>query len=188
MSLSVHLRAFLKDPKGIAALTPTSAASVGRIASKAPSAEARLIVEFGPGSGVLTSALLDRLPPGARLLAIEANAEFAARLTARLRDPRLIVVHDSAVRVREILAELGLGPTDCVLSGIPFFWLSPESAHRIVANTEAALAPGGAFVTYQMFYLPRRRLRAHLERCFRSVRSELDLRNLPPQRIYEALK
>jgi phospholipid N-methyltransferase len=188
MSITAHLRAFLDDPKGVAALTPTSQASVARIASKVPAEEARLVVEFGPGSGVLTRALLARLRPGARLVAIEANRELAARLSARLEDPRLTVVHDTAARVREILAETGLGAADCAVSGIPFFWLEPEAARAIVAGTHAALAAGGIFVTYQMFYLPRRRLRVHLERCFRTVCSELDLRNLPPQKIYEAVK
>lgn len=190
MSITAHLRAFLEDPKGVAALTPTSQASVARIVSKVPAEEARLVIEFGPGSGVLTRALLARLRPGARLVAIEANRELAARLSARLEDPRLTVVHDSAARVREILAEtgLGLGAADCAVSGIPFFWLEPEAARAIVAGTHAALAAGGTFVTYQMFYLPRHRLRVHLERCFRTVRSELDLRNLPPQKIYEAVK
>ena len=188
MSLKAHLSAYLEDPKGVAALTPTSRGSIARIVSKVPAAEAQLIVEFGPGSGVVTRALLDRLSPGARLVAIEANAGLAARLPGQIDDPRLTVVHDTAARVREILAEAGLGAADCVLSGIPFFWLSPEAAHEIVSATYAALAEGGSFLTYQMFSLPRRRLRVHLERCFREVRSELDLRNLPPQRIHEAVK
>ena len=188
MSFKTHLRAYLEDPKGVAALTPTSRASVARIVSKVPAAEARLIVEFGPGSGVMTRALLGRLPPDARLVAIEANAGLAARLPGQIEDPRLTVVRDTAARVRQILAETELGAADCVVSGIPFFWLEPEAAHEIVSETHAALGAGGSFFTYQMFYLPRRRLRVHLERCFREVRSELDLRNLPPQRIYQAVK
>ncbi len=188
MSFGTHLRAFLKDPKGVAALAPTSAASVDLIASKAPTGEASLIVEFGPGSGVLTRALLERLHPAGRVVAIEANAELAARLKVRMEDPRLTIVHDTAARVGEILAELKLGPADFVVSGIPFFWMTPEAAFSIVANTHAALAPGGTFLTYQMFYQPRRCLRVHLERCFDSIRSELDLRNIPPHRIHEAVK
>lgn len=188
MSLAAHLQAFLKDPKGVAALTPTSRASIDRIISKAPVGRAGLIVEFGPGSGVLTNALLERMRPDARLVAIEANPDLAARLTARYDDPRLVVVHDSAERVRQILQEMGLGPADCVFSGIPFFWLSPEAARDIVASTHAALAADGTFVTYQMIYQPRRRLRVHLESCFRTVRSEFDFRNMPPQRICEAVK
>ncbi len=90
--------------------------------------------------------------------------------------------------MKEILSALGLGLADCAVSGIPFFWLSPEAAHAIVATTHDALAVGGSFVTYQMFYLPRGRLQVHLESCFRAVHTELDLRNLPPQRIYKAVK
>lgn len=187
MSLTSHLKAYLADPKGVAALTPTSKAVVARVVAKVP-AGAQRIVEFGPGSGVLTRALLDRVGPEGRIVAIEANAGFAARLTETLDDPRLTVVHDTAARVGEIASKTALGPADCALSGIPFFWLSPEAARAIVAATHAVLAPGGSFVTYQMFYLPRRRLQAHLEHCFREVRAELDLRNLPPQRLYQAIK
>lgn len=188
MSFKAHLRAYLGDPKGVAALTPTSRASVARIVAMVPAAKARLIVEFGPGSGVMTRAILARLPPEARLLAIEANAGLAQRLPRQIGDSRLTVVHDTAARVRRILADEGLGEADCVVSSIPFFWLDPEAAHEIVSETHAALVAGGLFLTYQMFYLPRRRLRVHLDRCFREVRSELDLRNLPPQRVYQAIR
>ena len=188
VSVGVHLRAFLGDPKGVASLLPTSLATVGRIVSKAPVEEADLIVEFGPGSGVVTRGLLRRMRPEARLVAIEANEEFAERLTAELGDRRLSVEHDAAERVGEILDARGLGPADCVFSGIPFFWLDWEQARSIVANTEAALAPGGVFVAYQMFYQPRRCLRDHLDACFRSVRSELDLPSFSPYRISAATK
>lgn len=187
MSLGTHLRALIDDPKGVAALTPTSRACIDRVVSKVP-VRAQRVVEFGPGSGVMTRALLERLGPGGRLLAIERSERFADRLRDRLPDPRLTVVHGDAARVRQILSETGFGPADCVVSAIPFFWLAPEDGLGIIADTHATLADGGAFVSCQMFYLPRRRLHAHLERCFRTVRSELDLRNLPPQRIFQAVK
>ena len=188
LSFAVHLRAFLKDPKGVAALVPTSSAVTGRIASKVGPRKAGLIVEYGPGSGVLTRALLERLRPDGRLVAIERNAELAGRLTNGIEDRRLTVVRDSAEQVRQILDDLDQGPVDYVFSGIPFFWLTPEAAARIVANTREVLATGGSFVAYQMFYLTRRRLRVHLDRSFSTVHAELDLRNLPPSRIYQAVR
>ena len=187
MSLATHLRALVDNPRGVAALTPTSRACIDRVVSKVP-AEAERVVEFGPGSGVLTRALLRRLRPEARLLAIELSEELAELLRARLPDPRLTVVQGDAARVRRIVAESDLGAVDCVVSAIPFFWLGPEEGRALIADTHAALADGGSFVSCQMFYLPRRRLHDHLERCFRTVRSELDLRNLPPQKIFHAVK
>ena len=187
-ALGVHLRAFLDDPKGVAALVPTSSFTVDRMASTTEPERPELIVEYGPGSGVLTRALLERLHPDGRLVAIELNRGLAARLSFELDDPRLSVVEDSAERVTEILQELGLEGVDRVFSGIPFFWLPPERAQSIVASTHRALVAGGRFVAYQMFYQPRRCLRVHLDRCFSTVASELDLRNLPPYRIYQAVK
>ncbi len=187
-SIGVHLQAFFKDPKEVAALLPTSSAAVERIASKVNPERAGLIVEYGPGSGVLTRRLLERLPSEGRLVAIEVNADLATGLRARIDDPRLTVVRDSAQCVLDILEGEELGPVDYVLSGIPFFWFDPETALSIVANTHAALTDGGSFVTYQMFYQARRFLRTHLDRCFSEVRCDVDLRNLPPYRICEAVK
>ncbi len=188
LSLGAHFRAFLGDPKGVAAVFPTSAAVLDRIASKAGPAGARLIVEYGPGTGVLTRVLLDSLDAEGRLVAIEHNAGLAERLTDVIEDPRLTVVRDTAERVLEILHDLELGPAEYVFSGIPLFWLGEERVGRLVASTHSALSVGGKFVPYQVFYLGRRRLRVHLERSFSEVRSELDLRNLPPYRIFEAVR
>ena len=119
---------------------------------------------------------------------IERNPDLAGRLGAALNDPRLTVVSDGAENIRDIVEQLALPPADYVLSGIPFFWLPPETAQATVANTHRALNAGGRFVTYQVFYQGRRYLRVHLERCLSTVRSEVDLRNLPPYRICDAIK
>jgi phospholipid N-methyltransferase len=187
-STGAHILAFLKDPKGVAALLPTSAPVVERLASWVAPEKANLIIEYGPGSGVLTRRLLERLAPGGRLLGIERNADLAARLASTLGDPRLAVVDDTAQSVRQIVQRLSLPPADYVVSGIPFFWFDPATALDIVTQTHDVLRSGGSFITYQVFYQRRRHLRAHLERCFQTVHAELDLRNLPPYRICEAIK
>ncbi|MFQ5528088.1 MAG: class I SAM-dependent methyltransferase [Thermoanaerobaculia bacterium] len=187
-SASAHVQAFLRDPKGVAALLPTSAPVVERIASEVEPGKADFVIEYGPGTGVLTRRLLDHLSPTARLLAIERDPDLARSLDSELDDPRLTVVRDSAENVRNVVASLALPPADTVLSGIPFFWLTPETALDIVANTHRVLRPGGSLITYQMFYQRRHHLRVHLERCFSTVHTMLDLRNLPPYRICEAVK
>lgn len=188
MSFSAHLSAFLTDPKNVSALTPTSRFALRRVASKVDRDRARLIVEYGPGSGVLTERLLERLQPEGRLIAIELNATLAARLPKVISDSRLTVINGSAEEVRPHLHQLGLSSADYILSGMPFFWLPTEVAGKLVAATHDALAPDGRFIAYQMFFQGRRYLRDHLEKNFRSVTTEFELRNLPPYRIYEAVK
>jgi len=187
-STGAHFLAFLKDPKGVAALLPTAAPVVERIVATVQPEKANLIIEYGPGSGVLTRRLLERLAPGGRLVGIERNADLAARLAATLDDPRLTVLDDSAQSVREIVQRLSLPPADYVVSGIPFFWFDRATALDIVTQTHNALRGGGSFITYQVFYQRRHHLRAHLERCFQTVHAQLDLRNLPPYRICKAVK
>lgn len=187
-STSAHLLAFLRDPKGVSALLPSSAGVVERIASKVGPEGAEAIVEYGPGNGVVTRRLLERLRPEGRMVAIERDAGLAETLRATIDDPRLTVVCDAAENVSAILSDLSMPPANHVFSGIPFFWLSTGAARELVAATHSSLRPGGSFVTYQVFYQPRHRLRDHLDSCFATVRSEVDLRNLPPYRISEAVK
>lgn len=188
MSFAAHLRAFLADPKGVSALTPTSSFTLGRIASKIDPERARLIVEYGPGSGVLTRRLLDRLQPEGHLIAIELNAGLAARLQRVMPDPRLTIIHGSAEDVRKHIDQLGLGSADYILSGMPFFWLPTDVAEKLVSETHEALVSDGKFIAYQMFFQGRRYLRDHLVKFFSNVTTEFELRNLPPYRIYEAFK
>ena len=188
MSFAAHLRAFVTDPKGVSALTPTSSFTLERIASKVDRDNSRLIVEYGPGSGVLTDRLLERLSPDGRLVAIELNAGLAARLRKVMPDPRLTIIQGSAEQVQEHLGRLGLDSADYVLSGMPFFWLPSDVASKLVAETHKALGPGGKFIAYQMFFQGRKYLRDHLERHFSKVTTEFEMLNLPPYRIYEAAK
>ncbi|MFG3024466.1 rRNA adenine N-6-methyltransferase family protein [Streptomyces sp. NPDC048254] len=77
---------------------------------------ARLVVELGPGTGVFTDAILARLTPGARLVAVELNPVLAARLPATRRDTRLTVVEGSAAELAAAVGE----PVDAVVSGLPW--------------------------------------------------------------------
>ena len=81
------LREFLRDP-GIASIKATSPFMVRRILDRMDLRGRRVVVEYGPGTGPFTRALLDRLSPDSRLVLIESNPEFAASLD-RLRDPRV---------------------------------------------------------------------------------------------------
>src|SRR3989344_5651887 len=54
-----------------------------------PLARARTVVEFGPGTGAITRALLDALPRQATLYSFEISPRFRDYLRQKLADPRL---------------------------------------------------------------------------------------------------
>ena len=170
---------FLRHPEQVGSVVPSSRFLEAKLVRIARIPSARLVVELGPGTGGVTRAVLAALPPGARLLAVEINSEFA-RLLQGQRDPRLIVHSGSAVELAAILRQHGLARPDVVLSGIPFSTIPQAQGERIIAAIWEALAPGGSFVAYQ--------LRARVAELGRKVlgkpETRYELLNVPPMRVY----
>jgi phospholipid N-methyltransferase len=172
-------RGFLRQPQRVGSVVPSSRYLEQRLVELAEIASARLLVELGPGTGGTTRALLAALPASARLLAVELDPQFAARLE-RVADPRLLVERGSADALREILARHELPAPDVVLSGIPFSTMPPATGRRVVRQVFDALAPGGRFVAYQV--------RGHVgelgSELFGPPEVVHEPRNLPPVRIF----
>lgn len=187
MGTLAYIRNLVSD-RYIASVTPTSIFGVRRVCEKIDFAESNVLVEFGPGTGVFTRYLLERIRAGSRLILIERNPNFAEILRENFRDPRVSVVNDSAENVLAILKGCGAFPADYILSGIPFSFFSAELRRRILAATHNALREGGKFLTYQTFYQAPAHLRVPLEKCFGVVHVEYEMRNIPPLGICEAIK
>lgn len=173
------LREFLRNPRQIGSVVPSSRFLEQRLIDASGAANARLVVEFGPGTGGTTLALLRALPEDARLLAIEINPRFASHLES-FADPRLIVHAGSALDIRETLALRGLSHPDVVLSGIPFSTMSPAAGRDILRAVWAAIAPKGRFVAYQF----RDSVGVLGRDILGTPEVSLALLNVPPMRIY----
>jgi phospholipid N-methyltransferase len=141
-------------------------------------------VEFGPGVGTITREVLKRMRPDAVLVAIELNEEFVQYLGATIRDPRLRIVHGSAAHVRRVLAEHGLAPADCIISGLPYSLLPEELRKEIVAESRQALKAEGSLLVFQFSpsVLP------YLKSSFSSVKLGFQLLNILPARIFHCTR
>lgn len=178
------LRGFLTRPLQVASVVPSSVFLEQRVVQAAGLANARCVVELGPGTGGTTRALLRALAPQARLLAIELNPSFCARLRRRIDDARLTVQEGSAEALAEHLAQRGLPAPDAVISGIPFSTLPVDAAQRIAAAIQASLAPGGRFVAYQL----RAHVAGYAAPRLGAATVEWEWRNLPPMRVFRWVK
>ena len=129
---------------------------------------ARTIVEFGPGTGAFTREIAARLGPGCRYLGIELNPAFVRSLAVAY--PRLTFVHGSVADLARILAIQGIGSIDAIVCGLPWATLPVSLQEQVFAAIDAALAPGGVFVTFgyfQSLVLPgAQALRRRLRRSF----------------------
>lgn len=175
----VFLQQFLKHPRQVGSVIPSSRFLEQRVVALAGVASARVIVELGTGTGGITRAMLRAMAPDARLVGIEINPRFQELLT-RVGDARLIPHFGSAEQLAEILDEHRLPAPDAIISGIPFSTMDRALGSRILEVIAETLAPGGRFVAYQVS--------AQVARLARPVlgapRRQIELRNIPPMRVY----
>lgn len=148
-SAAIFLRGFIEHPAMVASVVPSSQATIDAMLARVDWSRCRLFVEYGPGVGTFTTRILDCLPEGGQLLAIDTNPRFVEFLRKTIDDPRLEVVLGSATDVESIVRAAGHDRADYVISGLPFSSLPDDVAKGIVAATYAVLRDGGAFMTYQ---------------------------------------
>lgn len=174
-------RNFVKYPAMLGSVIPSSQVLVDRLLSRADWNRVRTVVEYGPGVGTFTTAILRRLPAEARLLAIETNRDFVEYLQRELDDQRLLVECGSAAAVREILQRHGLPQADYIISGIPFSVMPDGLRRDILTNTHDALAPDGAFLVYQF----SNKVQHDLEQVFGQIERGYVLRNVLPAHWFD---
>jgi phospholipid N-methyltransferase len=185
------LKNFLRHPTQVGAIAPSSPTLVRLMVDWLDWSQLRNVVEFGPGTGVFTEAIVERLHPEGKFLAIERSAELA--LATRQRCPGVVVCHDSATNVRELCRQQSMNHVDAVICGLP--WASfPESLQQeIMEAMLQVLRPGGQFATFaywQGLMLPAgQRFARRLRVTFSQVeRSPTAWRNLPPAFVYRCIR
>lgn len=175
----LFLQEFLKAPRTVASMVPSSTFLERRVVRAAEPEHARVVVELGAGTGGITRALLKSMPPGSHLLAIERTAEFTERLR-NIDDPRFEVVHDCASSILRCLKERDLGEADAVVSGIPFSTMPKSVCTEVISGIAEALRHGGRFVAYQF----TDRVADYARPSMGEPRVEHEIRNVPPLRVF----
>ncbi len=180
----VFARNFLKFPKMIGSLIPSSRFLIERLLEQVDWSRARVVVEYGPGVGNITRQILKRLAPDALLIVIEMNEDFVRLLREATGDRRLNVVHGSAVGVRSVLNSLGVSGADYIISGIPYTTLPEDVRVQIMRESRAALNVDGALIIYQF----TRAVLPYLRQEFGRVRIGFELLNILPAQLFTCRK
>ena len=174
------LKQWVRNPRELGSITPSSRFLTREVLDRIDFERARHIAELGPGTGVFTQAILDRLAPDGKLLAIDTNAGFVEHLRREIPDPRLHVIEASAERIADLVREAGWPGVDAVISGIPYSLLPRPLTRGILQATQQALGDEGLFVGYQYSKM----LRPLLLDVFGNVHYRSVLLNIPPAFVY----
>lgn len=177
-------RQWLKNPIGIAALSPSSRRLAREMIDQLPDTPCR-VIELGGGTGVFTRALLERGVLPDQLLVVELNQELHRLLQQRF--PEVKVVRGDAMELKDIVEREqfgGAGEVDAILSGLGLLSMSRATQRRILSAAFSVLGAKGRFI--QFTYGP-------VSPVSREVLTELGLgvyrggvawRNVPPAAVY----
>ncbi|MEM9104635.1 MAG: methyltransferase domain-containing protein [Pseudomonadota bacterium] len=173
------LKGLVNQPKHVGAILPTSAFMAKRMASVANPASGLPVLELGPGTGVVTRALLRRGIAPDRLVAVEYSAEFCAHLRQDMPDVR--VIKGCAFNLKETLGQLSSQHFDCVISGIPLLNFSLAERVALLDDVLNRVPVGRPFL--QFSYGPGAPIPPGYGH-YRIERFGWELRNLPPAQMW----
>lgn len=189
-AIAAHARflaEFITNPGRMGAVAASSPALAKRIADQLDFSRIHSVVEFGPGTGVITREVISRLQPGTKFFAIERSPDLARICRQRL--PQLHLYEDSAENVESLCQREGIDQLDAVVSGLPWASFPDSLQDNILHAMSRALKPGGQFVMfgYQMGLLTGagRRFHSKLPRFFDNIRRSRSVwLNLPPALVF----
>jgi phosphatidylethanolamine/phosphatidyl-N-methylethanolamine N-methyltransferase len=170
------LRESLRNLRLTGSVAPSSRFLCRAIVGKIETVPEQIVVELGPGDGVITRYILERLQPDARLVIFEINEVFVEKIRKTFNDPRLTVIHDSAENMGAHFQEMQIQKVHYFVSGIPFIMLPESLAESITGACLQFLNPKGKFI--QFHYSPM--MLGFYRRVFGKVDIEVVPLNIPP--------
>lgn len=173
---------FIRNPGEIGSVSPSSQQLASAMISSKVADEKReqIIVEFGPGTGAVTQAIVHSATNTDHLVAFEINPTFQKLISSNYPEIDLRPVSASDIN-NELKKE---NQVDHIISSIPFTFLPESVALEILKQSHIALRPGGSFTTFlyaHSMLLPKnKRFVEMAQSTFSTFESKLVVRNLPP--------
>lgn len=175
---------FVKSRKEIGSVTPSSRFLTKGIVDKIDFANAKVIVELGPGTGVFTFEILKRMTNDCKLILVELNNEMFDLLDKKINDSRVILVHGSANDLEQILQNHHIGQPDAIISSLPLSVMPEQIAENIIKTSSSVLAHNGRYIQF-MYSLV---LKKKLSQYFSKLNQSYIFLNFPPAFIFECRK
>ncbi|MDO8569702.1 MAG: rRNA adenine N-6-methyltransferase family protein [bacterium] len=178
------LRIALLD-RQIGAMTRSSKYVVKAVMRNLSGQSLHRVIEYGPGDGVITKEILKRMPRDGELVVVETNPKFL-KVLREIEDPRLKIIEGTAQEVSKKLESNYYASVNLVISSIPFSILSRTDREDIVSNTFDMLEDSGKFIVFQYSPILLNLLKKYFDA--KTIKTQFELRNIPPMFIMSAQK
>jgi phosphatidylethanolamine/phosphatidyl-N-methylethanolamine N-methyltransferase len=174
------IKQFWKEKKMVGSMIPSSRYLADKMLENIDFESARVLVELGPGTGVFTEKILEKMHKEAKILVFELNEDFFNLLQKRINDPRVILINDSAESMEQYLTVNNLSSADYVISSLPLTNFTAALRKQILENSKRILRDNGKYIQFQYSLL----LKKQIQQIFPSVSIAFTPLNFPPAFVY----
>lgn len=172
------VRQWLGNPRSIGAITPSGPDLARAMAGFLDPCMDGRVVELGPGTGVVTDAILKHGIDPQRLTSIEYCADFSRLLKQRF--PGVHIVRGDAYDLEASL-DADIGKLAGIVSSLPLFTSPYEKRRALIMEGLDRLASGAPFIQFSYALVPPVRAEAGL---FTVSKTGWILNNVPPARVW----
>jgi len=185
------LKLYYRDFREIGSIVPDSRVCVDALLRFVPFNSAKLILEYGAGSGTVTREMIRRKRQETTLICFERNNYFYNSLVRTVSGQNVFFVcGDVFNSVRNLSAAFGISheSVDCIVSTLPCSFLNVEEL--LLRAVLPVIKKDGFFIQYVhvLSFLKGFRLNPFLKKYFSQISSHLVLLNMPPAIVYACQK
>jgi phosphatidylethanolamine/phosphatidyl-N-methylethanolamine N-methyltransferase len=173
------LRSWLERPLVTGAVTPSGKLLARTMASYVDPRIRGPVIELGPGTGPVTSALVRRGIAQDRLVLVEYNPEFCKLLKRKF--PKATIIQGDAYDIRESVGDFVDEPAAATVSSLPLFTKPLDQRLELLQGAHELMRPGAPFIQFTYAVVPPIPTQSGEYTASGSNRVWL---NLPPARVW----
>jgi phosphatidylethanolamine/phosphatidyl-N-methylethanolamine N-methyltransferase len=177
------IKGMIATPKTVGAIMPTSTRMANRMASIIDTGSGLPVLELGPGTGVITKAILDKGVKPEDLVSVEYSSDFVRHLRGKY--PGVNFINGDAFSLAETLQSYRGQKFDSVISGIPLLNFPMHQRVKLIEDLLKLLPDGRPIV--QFSYGPVSPIAAKPE-SYTIKHFDFIMRNIPPAQIWHYKK
>jgi phospholipid N-methyltransferase len=194
--VGLFIREALRSFPETASVLPSSRYLASALLRHIDFQQALVLVELGIGTGAVTSEIIRRMRPNARLYALDINPKFVSCVERKIRDPRIVPIVGCAEHLDIILKDLGVRQADAIVSCLGLTTMKETQRETIIDQALRTLGPNGVMAQFQYLHATgvSNCLRKfgfesfsggqYFEKRFKHVLTERVLRNIPPAAVF----
>lgn len=173
----LFFKALFLNPRATGAILPSSKKLANAMAAEVSLSDKDILVELGPGTGVVTNALINIGIDPDQIFAIENSPFLAEKLQKNF--PRIHVIQGNAAELTQLIGE-NVGRVNTIISSLPFRSLPKGLSETILAQVTDILPSGGKYIQYTYSF---RENASFGLRNFTKKYSRIIWQNIPPAKI-----